>query len=174
VAPLPLIFTELKAYHISAVFLRHLEYFSGIVFLTSNRVNIFDLAMKSRIHLAIEYSPPALQMRRMIWEQCLKAAPPSEISIDLDEAIDVLIKDEVNGREIANAVNTAKTLARFEEKPLQMRHIETVLQVRRDFDASIAKKRQAVEIAESRHGSLMLNRKNSILVSREEPSQWLP
>jgi len=157
-----------------AVFLRHLEYFSGIVFLTSNRVNIFDQAMKSRIHLAIEYSPPQLQMRRVIWEQSLKAIPAADISINFDEVVDRLIKDEVNGREIANAVNTAKTLARFEEQPLQMRHIETVLQVRRDFDASIAKKRSAAELAERRQGSLMLNRKNSILVAHEEPSEWLP
>jgi hypothetical protein len=131
--------------------------------------------MKSRIHLAIEYSPPELQMRRMIWEQCLKAIPAAEISIDSDEAVDDFVKDEVNGREIANAINTAKTLARFEAQPLQMRHIETVLQVRRDFDASIAKKRKVIETAESQHGSLMmLNRRNSILVSREEPSEWLP
>ena len=109
-------------------------------------------------------------MRRMIWEQCFKAISPTEISIDLDEAVDGLVKDEVNGREIANAVNTAKTLARFEAQPLQMRHIETVLQVKRDFDASIAKKRKAIETAESRQGSLMmLNRRNSILMSREEP-----
>jgi len=106
----------------------------------------------------------------MIWEQCFKAISLTEISIDLDEAVDGLVKDEVNGREIANAVNTAKTLARFEAQPLQMRHIETVLQVKRDFDASIAKKRKAIETAESRQGSLMmLNRRNSILMSREEP-----
>ncbi|KAF2455723.1 P-loop containing nucleoside triphosphate hydrolase protein [Lineolata rhizophorae] len=35
-----------------AVFLRHLEYFSGIVFLTTNRIHVFDNAMKSRIHFA--------------------------------------------------------------------------------------------------------------------------
>ena len=105
----------------------------------------------------------------------MKATPATEISIDLDEAVDRLIKDEINGREIANTVNTAKTLARFEAQPLQMRHIETVLQVMRDFDVSIAKKRQVIETVESRQGSLMMiNRKNSILVSREEPSEWVP
>lgn len=50
-----------------AVFLKHLEYFSGIVFLTSNRVRVFDKAMKSRIHLALEYQPPNIDMRRRIW-----------------------------------------------------------------------------------------------------------
>ena len=37
-----------------AVFLRHLEYFSGIVFLTTNRIHVLDDAMKSRIHLALK------------------------------------------------------------------------------------------------------------------------
>jgi AAA+ superfamily predicted ATPase len=32
-----------------AVFLRHLEYFQGIIFLASNRVEVFDAAVKSRM-----------------------------------------------------------------------------------------------------------------------------
>jgi hypothetical protein len=84
------------------------------------------------------------------------------------------IRDEVNGREIANAVHTARTLARFETQPLQLHHIQTVLRVRRDFDVSLAKKARDIEAAESRQGSIIVsNRKNSILVSGEQ-SQWLP
>ena len=37
------------------VFLKELEYFSGIVFLTTNRIALFDKAMKSRIYLALSY-----------------------------------------------------------------------------------------------------------------------
>jgi hypothetical protein len=130
--------------------------------------------MKSRIHLAIEYSPPELKMRRMIWTHYLEAIPATERAIDFDEAINKLVRDEVNGREIANAVNTAKTLARFQGKPLELHHIETVLGIRREFDASLAKKLRAIEATESRQGSIaMLNRKNSILVSSEE-SKWFP
>jgi AAA+ superfamily predicted ATPase len=137
-------------------------------------VTIFDLAMKSRIHLAIEYSPPELQMRHMIWTQYLKAIPSTEVSIDLESAVPGLVRDEVNGREIANAVHTARTLARFETQPLQLHHIQTVLRVRRDFDVSLAKKARDIEAAESRQGSIIVsNRKNSILVSGEQ-SQWLP
>jgi hypothetical protein len=39
----------------------------------------------------------------------------------------------MNGREIANAVNTAQTIARFEGKPLQQEHIERVLDSREKF-----------------------------------------
>ena len=155
-----------------AVFLKHLEYFSGIVFLTSNRVNVFDAAMKSRIHLAIEYSPPELEMRRKIWTQCLKAVPDDEHELDVEEVTDYFIRDKLNGREISNAVNTAKTLARFEKKPLEQGHIETVLAVRREFDASISRKLKATTLSESSHGSSPApNRQNSLLMFAQEPSK---
>jgi hypothetical protein len=131
--------------------------------------------MKSRIHLAIEYSPPELQMRHMIWRQCLTSIPASEMAIDLEDALPSLTRDRLNGREISNTVNTARTLARFDAKPLQFRHLDTVLQTRRDFDVSIAKKSRALEAVESRQGSLMaLNRRNSLLSSHDELSEWLP
>ncbi|KAJ5127802.1 ATPase AAA-type core [Penicillium atrosanguineum] len=50
-----------------AVFLKELEYFSGIVFLTTNRIKSFDKAMKSRIHLALKYTPPGLETRYKLW-----------------------------------------------------------------------------------------------------------
>ena len=55
----------------------------------------------------------------------------------MDETIDTLVKVPLNGREIANAVNTARTLARFDKVPLRLSHIETVLDVRRGFDEKL-------------------------------------
>ena len=120
-----------------AIFLKHLEYFSGIVFLTSNRVRVFDKAMKSRIHLALEYKPPNIDMRRRIWTHCLSAIPASELDLDVEEDVDDFLKEEVNGREIANCVNTARTLARFKRVKLQSKHIEIVLETRREFEKSL-------------------------------------
>lgn len=144
-----------------AVFLRHLEYFSGIVFLTTNRVHVFDEAMKSRIHLALGYSPPELEMRRTLWTKSLKAATGSALSAEFEEAIDVFIRSKMNGREISNAVHTAQTLARFEEKPLHLSHVETVLKVRKEFDMGL--KRVASQLKGSSTGSLV--RQGSILGS---------
>ena len=120
-----------------AIFLKHLEYFSGIVFLTSNRVRVFDKAMKSRIHLALEYQPPNIDMRRRIWTHCLSAIPASDLDLDVEEDVDDFLKEEVNGREIANCVNTARTLARFKRVKLQSKHVETVLETRREFEKSL-------------------------------------
>ncbi|KAF4420757.1 ATP-dependent zinc metalloprotease FtsH [Colletotrichum fructicola] len=40
-----------------SVFLRVLEYYSGILFLTTNRVGLLDEAFKSRIHISLYYEP---------------------------------------------------------------------------------------------------------------------
>ncbi|KAH9897321.1 P-loop containing nucleoside triphosphate hydrolase protein [Xylariomycetidae sp. FL2044] len=125
-----------------AVFLKELEYFSGIVFLTTNRVASFDTAMKSRIHLSLGYRPPELEVRRRIWLKCLGAVPAGETVIDAGEAVDApafapILEAPLNGREIANAVTTARTMARFEGAKLGLPHLETVLEVRRAFDESL-------------------------------------
>ncbi|CAJ2512266.1 Uu.00g052810.m01.CDS01 [Anthostomella pinea] len=120
-----------------AIFLKELEYFGGIVFLTTNRVESFDHAMKSRIHLSLSYTPPGVDVRKRIWLQCLQAIPKEASAIDAEGAVDGLAEQGLNGREIANAVNTARTMARFEKTPLRMKHVEVVLGVRRAFDDSL-------------------------------------
>lgn len=121
-----------------AVFLRELEYFSGIVFLTTNRVETFDLAMKSRIHLALEYSPPDIEIRRQVWMKLLSEVPEETMGIDdIDDMVENILMEKLNGREISNTLNTARTIARFKKEKLQLEHIESVLQVRREFDKSV-------------------------------------
>ncbi|KAI0889748.1 P-loop containing nucleoside triphosphate hydrolase protein [Annulohypoxylon maeteangense] len=120
-----------------AVFLKELEYFGGIVFLTTNRVNSFDIAMKSRVHLSLSYTPPEREARQRIWFHCLTNAHTDASEIDVDKTIGLLVKHVLNGREIANAVNTARTLARFDGVPLRLSHLKTVLDVRQGFDESL-------------------------------------
>ncbi|KAF9771534.1 hypothetical protein IL306_010823 [Fusarium sp. DS 682] len=120
-----------------AVFLKHLEYFSGIVFLTTNRLGSIDAAIKSRIHLSLSFGPPAADVRRQIWRQNLEAVPIDETEIGGAElsgqAANNLVHHILNGREISNALNTARTLARFEGAKLNLTHIETVLKVGHTF-----------------------------------------
>ena len=49
-----------------SVFLRHLEYFQGIMFLTSNRVTTFDDAFRSRITFAIKFDNLNTNTKRKI------------------------------------------------------------------------------------------------------------
>jgi len=118
------------------VFLHQLEYFAGILFLTSNRADSLDLAIKSRIHLVLPFTPPDLASRRALWEQTLVRFPASDVDFDLDEALRVLAPREMNGREIVGAANMTRTLARGEGRRITCEHFRTVLQVlqMRDLD----------------------------------------
>ncbi|KAK5624289.1 hypothetical protein RRF57_000005 [Xylaria bambusicola] len=90
--------------------------------------------MKSRIHLALGYAPPEIDVRRQIWLRYLGTIPAQESAIKVKEAANQLAATELNGREIANAFHTACTMARFEKQPLALAHLETVLEVRQKFD----------------------------------------
>lgn len=151
-----------------AVFLKELEYFSGIVFLTTNRLASFDLAMKSRIHLALGYDPPDIEIRRQIWMQVLSRVPEDEVDIEeMDDAVENLLLADLNGREISNAVNTARTIARFQKRKLQVEDIEKVLGVRKEFDKSLEreKRRLAATVARTSSVGGGLLRQNSIVTA---------
>jgi AAA+ superfamily predicted ATPase len=122
------------------VFLRHLEYFQGIIFLTSNRADGFDPAMKSRIHLALAFSPPTQQMRRILWKRVLEDVPPEEVGFDVDKALALLQGCQMNGREISNANNTMRNLGREEGGKVTLEHVQTMLQVWAAFDRSHTKR----------------------------------
>ncbi|KAJ5746107.1 ATPase AAA-type core [Penicillium odoratum] len=143
-----------------AVFLKALEYFSGIVFLTTNRITSFDRAMKSRIHLALEYTPPRIETRQQLWMQILKSIPAHEIDLDPEDAVNTFVSEKMNGREIANAIHTARTIARFQKKPLEIAHIDTVLDVWREFENSLKK---ASSKGPGDKGLMMIGRTNSIV-----------
>jgi hypothetical protein len=50
------------------VFLRVLEYFNGLLFLTTNRVDDIDEAIVSRCIAMIKFHPPTASARRRIWD----------------------------------------------------------------------------------------------------------
>jgi hypothetical protein len=56
------------------IFLRKLEYYQGILFLTSNRGIQFDNAILSRIHLIIKYENLTREFRRDLWSNFLSKA----------------------------------------------------------------------------------------------------
>ena len=58
---------DIAANAVVGVFLRVLEYFNGLLFLTTNRVGDIDEANVSRCIALIRYHPPGLDDRRRIW-----------------------------------------------------------------------------------------------------------
>jgi len=110
-----------------SVFLRLLEYYTGVLFMTTNRVDTIDPAFQSRIHLTIEYPKLSEAARCQIWKQFLAInCPDTTIG---DQEIQVLAKVDLNGREIKNLIKTAQLLAGHENVALDIEHCQTVLQV---------------------------------------------
>ncbi|KAI0379652.1 P-loop containing nucleoside triphosphate hydrolase protein [Hypomontagnella monticulosa] len=164
--------SDTKRNALVAVFLKELEYFGGVVFLTTNRLKSFDLAMKSRVHLALEYMPPGDDVRRQIWTQYLEGVPVEERDVeDVDDLAETLAMIKLNGREIANAINTARTIARHKKSRLQASHIESVLKFKTAFDKKLQKDARTlskVERVDTHQRGIV--RQNSIL--SEEPGEF--
>ena len=57
-----------------SVFLRKLEHFDGILFLTTNHMQAFDPAILSRIHLPLRYEPLKKEARGEVWQFFLQQA----------------------------------------------------------------------------------------------------
>jgi AAA+ superfamily predicted ATPase len=131
----------------ATVFLRQLEYFQGIIFLTSNRVSVFDDAIKSRIHLALQYASPDKVVRRQLWQKHLANVPAEEIEMDVDAGLDALEDTTMNGREISNSITTARTLAKSEGSKLKLEYLQAIVQVWREFEESFQRS-QKVELKE--------------------------
>src|SRR5271154_2402284 len=68
-----------------SVFLRHLEYFQGIMFLTTNRLTTFDDAFQSRIHFAMKFGILTKQAKTKIWNTFLAKVPTTEKKIENKE-----------------------------------------------------------------------------------------
>ncbi|KAK3344240.1 hypothetical protein B0T25DRAFT_321666 [Lasiosphaeria hispida] len=112
-----------------SVFLRVLEYYTGVLFLTTNRIGDFDEAFASRIHISLYYPQLDINSTVEIFELNLdliegrfQDSKKSEIRIDQDEIIEFARdyyenpghKDaKWNGRQIRNACQTALALAEF-------------------------------------------------------------
>ncbi|KAF4543397.1 uncharacterized protein LTHEOB_96 [Lasiodiplodia theobromae] len=122
-----------------SMFLRVLEYYDGILILTSNRVGTFDEAFKSRIQLALHYKNLTEAQRKKIWRNFLNRLRDigEGKSIDLDDIrdnIDQLAKYKMNGRQIRNSITTARQLAAFRKKVMSYEDLEHVISVAGEFE----------------------------------------
>lgn len=120
--------SDLARNAIVSVFLGMLEYYSGILFLTTNKVGTFDEAFKSRIHVSLYYDMLDEQQTLEIWKfnlERVKSARSGRITFDTDtmhEWMKSFYKRNVinkkrrpwNGRQIRNACQTAAALAEFQ------------------------------------------------------------
>ncbi|KAF5625509.1 AAA family ATPase [Fusarium sp. NRRL 25303] len=121
--------SDIKRNKLVSIFLRLLEYFEGVMFLTTNRVSAFDPAFESRIHLTIHYPNLDYTSRLHIWKTFVNIGD-DESSLSEDE-LGELASVELNGRQIKNVVKTARLLATHEKTQLAMSHISTILRIKK-------------------------------------------
>jgi SpoVK/Ycf46/Vps4 family AAA+-type ATPase len=145
-----------------SVFLRVLEYYEGILILTSNRVGTFDEAFKSRILLSLHYDNLSEGQRTKIWKNFFSrlkdlekdktlssitsSMDPSSFKgklqddftgidfYDVESYISELAKYPLNGRQIRNVITTARQLATFRGKDMSYEHLKHVIKVSSKFD----------------------------------------
>lgn len=129
-----------------SVLLRVLEYYHGIMILTTNRINSIDIAVQSRIHLAIRYADLTKEQKQKIFGLFLEQLEPDSIN-DLG-GITEYVKEygseyKLNGRQIRNVVSSALSLARSNAKEnggdsrLSINHLKQVLSVTKDFQEQL-------------------------------------
>lgn len=136
------IFLERRSLHdmernsLVSIFLRVLEYYEGILFLTSNRVATFDDAFKSRIHVPLKYSSLTMESRKQVWQNFLGKMGDEVVEMD-DEGYNSLAQADINGRQIKNVIRTAKSLAQFHGQKLDRKKLEQVIQIQMEFERDL-------------------------------------
>lgn len=106
---------NIAANAVVGVFLRVLEYFNGLLFLTTNRVDDIDEAIVSRCIAMIKYHIPHEDDRKKIW-QVMTQQFGLDVKVDVIEQL-VKIFPEATGRDIKGL---SKLVAKFcQHKSLQ-------------------------------------------------------
>merc|ERR1712093_637386 len=118
------------------VFLRTLEYYQGMMFLTTNRVRQIDDAIASRIHFKLKYDDLNREQRTCIWRRLLgKASTLHGAQIYSQEAFHGWVGMKRNGREIKNLVSVAHALARQEGCQVSMSQVEVAIEACDEFES---------------------------------------
>lgn len=121
---------DLKRNSLVSIFLRLLEYYQGILFLTSNRVKSFDEAFQSRIHVALKYNKLDKDARTKVWKNFMEFDDDAEGRMLLA----IVTEKELNGRQIKNCVKTARSLAEAQGKAVGLEHLGMVLDIQEQFE----------------------------------------
>ncbi|KAH8792357.1 AAA family ATPase [Hyaloscypha sp. PMI_1271] len=134
---------DLRRNALVSAFLRVLEYYDGILVLTSNRVGIFDEAFKSRIQLALHYANLSAYQRVKIWQNFIERLEKlKEENVDFDDLkdhLEQLAENKMNGRQIRNAITTARQYAKWKGESLNYALMKDIIETAGRFDVYIEK-----------------------------------
>jgi AAA+ superfamily predicted ATPase len=136
--------TEIQRNALVCVMLRLLEYYSGCLFLSSNRsAGSIDAAIASRITVMLSYPPLDTEGRAKVWRNLIELLPPQPVDPTTGEVPIRISKNprkaskyrvefsdsdyqhlasgyQMNGRQIKNSIVLARALAKERGMPLSL------------------------------------------------------
>lgn len=113
--------TDLERSAIVGVFLRLLDRYEGMFFLTTNRAAVIDTAFRSRITLKLDYPELDEDARKRVWEEMIRSAD-LHISGDMTQ----VFSKKIDGRQIRNQVRLLKVM--YDGNPIQVEDVLESLQ----------------------------------------------
>ncbi|KAI1741360.1 hypothetical protein F4680DRAFT_416583 [Xylaria scruposa] len=125
-----------------SVLLRVLEYYDGILILTTNRMRSLDIAVQSRIHLAVKFTELSSQQKTNIYISFLDQLSDKGLVEDLRDVKAWASKDgkrfDFNGRQIRNVLSTALGIALAEGRKLSREDLISVARQTDDFKRDLS------------------------------------
>lgn len=112
--------------------LRVLEYYQGILILTTNQIAQFDVAVLSRIHIAIEYTSLNRDQQERIFNTFLDPLDKAGLIESYQDITDwleesVYSSHNLDGRQIRNIITSALGLARANgDNMLKKAHLQPI------------------------------------------------
>ncbi|KAK5996712.1 hypothetical protein PT974_02052 [Cladobotryum mycophilum] len=141
---------DIQRNELVSIFLRELEYFRGIIFLTTNLYHTIDPAFRSRVSLHLLFQALTRDAREAIWRKFLERLPEiqeikssgeqgeegpaepkgKEVERPLDDGdLRELSLWQLNGREIKNAVKMVRSWCEQKGYPISLQRMENGIKV---------------------------------------------
>jgi SpoVK/Ycf46/Vps4 family AAA+-type ATPase len=147
---------ELSRNALVTVFLRVLDYFPGMIVLTTNQPGFIDDAFISRLNLCIEYQEMNEDTRKKVWRQFLrkylkeqKNVADTETKINIMEDVQTYVTSNpeivelgLNGRDIRNAFDSAVKVATHRAQQANDGHSHSTVELKvEDFKQAVENKK---------------------------------
>lgn len=141
---------DIRRNELVSIFLRELEYFRGIIFLTTNLYHTIDAAFRSRVSLHLLFQSLGREARETVWRKFLQRLPElKDVGLTQDEetnedvsskevALDTPLRDvdiyqlslwQLNGREIKNAVRMVQSWCGHKGYAMTLDRLESGIKV---------------------------------------------
>ena len=138
------------------MFLRVLEYYRGILFLTTNQIAQFDVAVQSRIHVALKYNQLTKSQTANIFVDFIDqyrrqgGVQPDRKKIE-NFANNELFKKHFDGRQIRNIVTTAMGYSRgIGQEKMTLDHLRHVVSFVDDFKTDLSAQLREWEVSQGK------------------------